>query len=104
MIVTAWNNGSPNNKTGSGYGIRISRKDRNKYFDPEWDSVEVELDENKMVDVSISSSFWDDCIELRCSEIGLWMLNKNDAPWPKHNPPKYKLTPTQERCFVLNDA
>lgn len=104
MIVTAWNNGSPNNKTGSGYGIRISRKDRDKHFDPEWSGVEVELGENEIVDVSISNSFWDDCIELRSSEIGLWMLNKNDAPWPKYDPPQYKLVLLRKDRFVLDDA
>lgn len=38
MIVSGWNNGSPNNRTGAGYGIRISKDDR----DEEWDSVEIE--------------------------------------------------------------
>jgi len=26
MIVTGWNNGQPNNNTGAGYGLRISKK------------------------------------------------------------------------------
>ena len=103
MIVTAWNNGSPNDETGSGYGIRIAKKDRNKHFDPEWDKVKIKLGDNKTIIVSISNSFWNDCIELRNIEIGLWMLNKNDAPWPKYDPPKYRLEPVQENCFVIVD-
>lgn len=36
MIVTVRNNGSPNNETGSGCGIRISWEERDKHF-AEWD-------------------------------------------------------------------
>jgi len=30
MIVTGWNNGSPNNSTGARYGIKIDPSDRDK--------------------------------------------------------------------------
>jgi len=48
MIVSGWNNGSPNNRTCAGYGIRISKKDRDKYFRREWDSVEIELENDEI--------------------------------------------------------
>ena len=32
MIVVGWNNGSPNNRTGAGYGVRIVREDRDMVF------------------------------------------------------------------------
>ena len=35
MIVVGWNNGSPNNRTGAGYGVRIVREDRDMYVFPE---------------------------------------------------------------------
>ena len=30
MIVSGWNNGSPDNRTGAGYGIRLSKEDRGR--------------------------------------------------------------------------
>jgi hypothetical protein len=32
MLVTGWSNGSPNDLTRSGYGVRLSREDRDGYF------------------------------------------------------------------------
>ncbi|RLI81964.1 hypothetical protein DRP04_05000 [Archaeoglobales archaeon] len=101
LIVSGWNNGSPNNETGAGYGIRISKKDRDKYFRREWEFVEIELEDDEVITVRLSSSFWKDCSELRSSKIGMWMLQKGYAPWPKNNPPKFELIPVSERRFRL---
>ena len=43
MIVTAWSNGNPSH-TGSGYGLKISEADRERFFDRSWHSVEIDLD------------------------------------------------------------
>lgn len=51
MIVSGWNNSSPNNRTGARYGIRISKKDRDKYFCREWNFVEIELESDEIVEV-----------------------------------------------------
>jgi len=102
MIVSGWNNGSPNNRTCAGYGIRISKKDRDKYFRREWDSVEIELENDEVVRVGLSNSFWRNCTELRSSKIGKWMMDRGFAPWPKNNPPKFELIPVSERRFKLN--
>jgi hypothetical protein len=64
MIIAGWNNGL-HNKTGSGYGIRISREDREKYFQRVWDSVIVEFEGVKQVYIRLSDSFWRKCTELR---------------------------------------
>lgn len=32
IICTGWCNGSPNNRTGAGYGIRISLRDRDSFL------------------------------------------------------------------------
>jgi hypothetical protein len=32
MKVSGWSKGSANNRTGTGYGIRISYTDRDRYF------------------------------------------------------------------------
>ncbi len=38
MIVTGWNNGSPDDRIGAGYGIRITR-DQDRYFKKSWASI-----------------------------------------------------------------
>ena len=88
MIVFGWNNGSPNNETGAGYGLRISKKDRDRYFRREWKSIEIELENSEIATVRLSSSFWKNCSELRSSKIGKWMSQKGYAPLPKDNPTK----------------
>ena len=102
VIVSGWNNGSPNNRTGAGYGIRISKEDRDKYFRREWDFVEIELENGEVVRINLSNSFWKKCVELRSSKIGRWMLERDYAPWPKNNPPKFELVQVSERRFKLS--
>jgi len=101
MIVVGWNNGSPS-KTGAGYGIRIRREDRDKYFEKGWSYVIIELEGDTQVKIRLSDSFWKDCIELRSAEIGRWMLKQKLAPWPKNKPPKLKLEPIGNRKFRLS--
>ncbi len=70
MIVVGWNNGSPNNRTGAGYGIRMVREDRDMYFQKTWPSVIIEFDTGDLLDVRLSDSFWRGCTELRNAKIG----------------------------------
>lgn len=100
IIVSGWSNGSPNNETGAGYGIRISKEDRDEYFNRDWEFVEIELDDD-IVKVRLSNSFWKGCTELRSSKIGKWMLEKGFAPWPKGNPPKFELVQVSGKRFKL---
>ena len=88
MIVTGWSNGAPNSRTGSGYGVRVRRRDRDVLFEPEWQFVTVELDRGKRVGVNVSNSFWRGCVELRSGAIGKWMIERGLAPWPKGRPPR----------------
>lgn len=103
MIGTGWNNGSPNNESGAGYGIRISRQDRDQYFRREWTSVTIELEDDEVVEIEIplSESFWRNCTELRGAEIGRWMLRQGFAPWPEGNPPKFELISLGKGRFRL---
>ena len=64
MRVVGWNNGSPNNITGAGYGIRINKEDRDRYFQKAWKEVIIILD-GKEIKVNLSQSFWKKCTELR---------------------------------------
>lgn len=99
MIVKAWNNGS-HRASGAGYGLRISRADRDKHFRREWDKVAVQLpgwDEPLMV--NITPSFWRNCTELRHKEIGVWLRDNGFAPWPKGQPPEFQMEPVGSRQF-----
>jgi hypothetical protein len=100
LIVAGWNNGSPDNKTGAGYGVRLSPSDRDNYFQKNWKTVTVFFD-GASVDCNLSDAFWAKCPELRSSKIGKWMLNNKLAPWPKGKPPQLRLDPIGNRQFRL---
>jgi len=102
MKVVCWNNGSPDNRTGAGYGVRIAHRDRDRYFQRRWPYVTIELEDDDTVDVNLSDSFWRSCSELRSAKIGEWMLEHGLAPWPKGNPPKLRLEPVGDRKFRLS--
>jgi len=102
MIVTGWNNGSPNIETGAGYGVRIKRKDRDRYFKKEWTKVIIELEGEGEIEVRLSKSFWRCCPELRCKEIGKWLINNKLAPWKKGSPPKFELESKGNKKFKLS--
>lgn len=87
MLVIGWSNGSPNNRTGAGYGVRILRVDRDRHFDRTWSSVAIEIEKVGTAQVNLSASFWRGCIELRSARIGKWMLDEDIAPWPYGKPP-----------------
>lgn len=48
MIGTVWNNGSYC-LSGAGYGIKISKTDRDKYFNRDWKKVLLELGDEKVL-------------------------------------------------------
>jgi hypothetical protein len=101
MKVSGWSNSTPNDRTGAGYGVGIKRRDRDRYFQRNWGSVEVVLDDGEVVDVSLSEKFWTACPELRSSAIGRWMLNQGAIPWAKGKPPEFDLEPIGDRRFRL---
>ncbi len=90
LIWTAWNNGQ-HHGTGSGYGLKVPKTDRDRYFDREQHSVNITLpDSGEEVSVNTEKkSFWSDtCRELISHELGRWLLRTGLAPWPNGNPPK----------------
>ena len=74
MIATARNKGN-HNPSGAGYGIRIARTDRDKYFDKEWEYIILDLEgESKPIRVNTNkASFWKKCTELVSKNIGIWL-------------------------------
>lgn len=101
MIVTAWNNGS-HGISGAGYGLKVSKSDRDRYFRRQWNSVILELEETPIpIEVNIDKeSFWGEtCRELIGQGIGIWLRKYQLAPYPKGRLPKLVVEPISENWF-----
>jgi hypothetical protein len=104
MRATAWSNGSPRG-SGAGYGLKISRQDRDRFFDQKWPAIVLHLPEQDPVRVPLSESFWRSCTELRSAAVGRWLILNGLAPWPRGNPPVLTLQHAGERAFrVMADS
>jgi hypothetical protein len=101
MRVSAWNNGT-HLKSGAGYGLRMSRAIRDRWFRPEWPNVVLELDGGTRVAISLTPSFWRSCSELRSAELGRWLLRLGLAPWPSGAPPFLELEHMEGSRFRLS--
>ena len=86
-------------KRGGYFGVRIKERDRERYFDPQWKSVEVELD-GDFITVPLSRTFWTTCPELR-REIDPWLKSHAYIPYPKGYPPHLDLIPLGGDRFRL---
>ena len=89
FCLTGWTN-------GTGYfGLKIARSVRDQVFGSLKDGardrpyVSVKLPGMAPVCVRISPSFWRTCTEFRLAQIGAWMKQRGDSPWPPGRPPKY---------------
>jgi len=101
MIVIGFNNGSPDDITGAGYGLRIKQKDRDKFFQKNWKSINIIINSKQSINVKLSKSFWKECIELRSSAIGKWMIDNELAPWSKGKPSKFNMELIGNKQFQL---
>jgi hypothetical protein len=93
MIVTAWKNGTPS-ANGAGYGVKLEAGDRDRYFQKDWETIELELEGYAhVVKVNVAKpSFWNSkCRELIHSEIGRWLIENGLGSWGWGNPPKLAL-------------
>ena len=107
MIVTAWSNGNPNNVTGSGYGIRIKKIDRDRYFSKSNPEIIIRISNGPVINAPLSKSFWRKCSEIRHKEIGKWILhniNKGECRWEKGKPPVFLLEPLSGTEYKLSIA
>jgi hypothetical protein len=101
MRATAWSNGSPS-RSGAGYGLKINPQDRDRFFDRDWVNVVVELPSEGATSISLSSSFWRRCSELRSAAVGRWLLRAGLAPWPRGEPPNFTLMPVGGNRFKVD--
>lgn len=104
----AWNNGSWL-RSGAGYGIKIPKRERDAIFNPAWKNVILEFPRGNVpqkATVNIAKkSFWTDaCRELICKEIGLWLISKGLAPWPKGKPPVLCVEVVRDNHFRVTHA
>ena len=91
MKVKSWNNGSPNLKSGSGFGIRIKKADRDIFFKKNWDKVEITIENETPFTLKITASFWKTCAELRSKKLGDWFLRTGKFEWDQGLPYEYYL-------------
>jgi hypothetical protein len=81
--------------------LRVSVRDRDRYFDPRWATVVIDLESAGHTTVRLSTSFWTACTELRSADIGRWLLTRSLAPWPRGHPPSLELHHLHDNRFRL---
>lgn len=91
MIFTAWSNDS------NGFGFKVSKKDRDLYFDNTLGCVTLELPiENGFQNITVNidkDSFWrGNCRELISVEIKNWLKKNELLNWEDRKPPKFNAT------------
>ena len=94
--VTAWNNGS------DGYGFRIRKGDRDRYFSRKVSCINLFLPGNEdSIPINITPPFWGNCPELRSKSIRDWLCANRHAPWTKGSPPKFNLEKISDTDYRL---
>lgn len=106
MIVTAGNWGRGLN---GNYGLRLRRKDRDRFFEKEWESVWLTLRNARggpdPVEVAITPAFWRKCHELRDRGqnrvIRDWLERHGKLPWEPGKPPRFRMKHTGGNKFEV---
>jgi hypothetical protein len=92
MIVKGWK--------GSCYGVRLYLADRDRYCQPGWRAVEVEVGA-EVGTIPLWPSFWRDCPGLRGGIVQDLLRREHLTSWPYRQPPQFELTPLGGRRFRL---
>jgi hypothetical protein len=100
VLVTGWKSGKFDGRRAIAFGVRVGRKNVERFFDKDWDVVLVKIESNT-VPVKVTGTFWTTCPELRSPAIGAWMKKNGLAPWPESRPPEVRLTPMGRNRFRL---
>lgn len=101
MIVKTWNNGKYNN-SGAGYGIRISKPDRGKFFNKSWKYIKIDCGNSKnSQQILITDTFWTTCLELRSEMIGKYLIDNGLGIWERGKPHRLLLLPQDNNKFIL---
>ena len=86
---------------GGACGIRVGRRNAQKYFSKKWPNVQVEMN-GQLHSFKLSETFWTTCPEFRGIVIEDWFKGQGLAPWPKGQPPKVELTPLGGNRFRVS--
>ncbi len=95
--VTAWNNG------GNGYGFRVSKAGRDRYFSKTEKQIKLRLspgDTPLLINIK-KPSFWKSCPELIHVGIRDWLIANGFDDWPHRKPPKFMLEKISDTEFQL---
>ena len=57
MYATAWHNGGPPREP-AGYGLKLAKVDRDRYFVSDWDDIVLELEGAEATTIPLSAAFW----------------------------------------------
>lgn len=95
MKVTTWHGSNL-------YGVRVGKSNRDRYFDPSWSKIEVEID-GLFHTFALTGGFWNKCPEFRDrgTIIMNWLEKHKTLNWPHRNPPKMELVPLSGNRFRL---
>lgn len=92
MTVSAWRNTSSQKSSGTIFGLRLGKPMRDRLLNRGVRQVTLHLQDGPILMVTLKEAFWNKCPEFKHSEIGPWMLSQGFRfPWPKGQPPKFRL-------------
>lgn len=97
MEASAWRGG------GSTYGIRVGQANRDRFFDPVWKTIQVEMD-GSVHEFALTDGFWRKCPEFRDRgkpSIREWLQRYKTTNWRKGEPPRVQLIPLGNNRFRL---
>lgn len=102
MIATVWNNGAYH-PSGAGYGMKISKIDRDNFFKKEWGKVILKLGNDEITTCANinKASFWSNCRELISKDIGVWLIKEGRGTWEKSKPHKIEIVNITENIFKV---
>lgn len=87
---------------GPTYGVSVGQVNRDLHFDRSWRTVRLTLgDEPRPIEIPITDAFWHKCPEFRHPAIRDWYTRLGLAPWPKGQPPSFKVRQIEGNHFSV---
>jgi hypothetical protein len=96
MEVNTW-------KGGESFGLRVGRKNAQKYFRKEWTDVDVKIG-GIFYTFNLSATFWTTCPEIHGRRIPRWLEERGLHRWEKGAPYVLDLVPIGNKRFELLDS
>ena len=96
MNVTTW-------RSGSQFGIRVGKANRDQFFVNTWSHIEVEMG-GQVTRFALTPGFWHECPEFRDRghpAIRNWLQQYKSLKWARGEPPRMSLVPISSNSFRL---